>query len=129
MPIYFLDLGPIKIECGNVTISKKIDLKFVHQEIDNIKDGIETATRMYNERNDTVKIKGELVEEANSLEADINRLYDLVGLERRKRFKRGWFDGVGTVFKHVFGTMDAQDEKSIQEAIRVIKDNELIVKS
>lgn len=38
--------------------------------------------------------------------------------------KRGWFDGIGSVFKVVFGTLDQDDALRYNKAINSINDDE-----
>lgn len=58
----------------------------------------------------------------------INSLYgSLAHLTSSGRTKRGWFDGIGTVLKHIFGTMDNEDAQYYDKAInQVLKDDHQI---
>lgn len=51
-----------------------------------------------------------------------NTLKDLTG--HKRRYKRGWFNGVGTVFKTVFGVLDADDAKTYNDAINELDKDE-----
>ncbi|GBP80092.1 hypothetical protein EVAR_22015_1 [Eumeta japonica] len=69
----------------------------------------------------------------NNTEKSIGKLYKLYGslshLTATKRMKRGWFDGIGSVMKTVFGTLDSDDAVYYDESIeKVLKDDEHIYK-
>lgn len=45
------------------------------------------------------------------------------------RYKRGLIDGLGTVIKQISGNMDHNDTLEINEQIRQLQDNELLIKN
>ncbi|GBP37144.1 Retrovirus-related Pol polyprotein from transposon 412 [Eumeta japonica] len=57
----------------------------------------------------------------NNIEKSIEKLYKLYGslshLTATKRMKRGWFDGIGSLMKTVFGTLDSDDAVYYDESI------------
>lgn len=57
----------------------------------------------------------------SNLNSKFDSIHTLIG---HKRVKRGWFDGIGKVFKTVFGTMDAEDAKYYDQTIEDIQNGE-----
>lgn len=66
----------------------------------------------------------------NNLKLQLLRLEEKVNsLKPISRNKRGLFDGLGTIIKQISGNMDHNDALEINEQIRQLQDNELLIKN
>ncbi|XP_039761835.1 uncharacterized protein LOC120634993 [Pararge aegeria] len=77
---------------------------------------------------DNIKYQN-ILQPLDSLFKDILRDFDSIshiisnGISKRS----AWFAGVGVVFKHIFGTMNEDDAKHYNEAIKTLYDNDKII--
>lgn len=56
-----------------------------------------------------------------SVQTKLESLKNLIGHTRQRR---GWFNGIGSIFKTVFGTLDSNDAEYYEKAINQVADNE-----
>ncbi|XP_049882673.1 uncharacterized protein LOC126378392 [Pectinophora gossypiella] len=140
--IYFNPMGHMKITNEDLNILIPVDVSFILPHLQNINSAIGTC-RFLCQQNEVL----EDIECHNSLQPLQSRYQDVmrdnVAISHliSKRSKRAaWFAGVGTVFKHVFGTMDEDDAISYNSALQtlqnkserltsLIEDNILLAKS
>jgi hypothetical protein len=57
----------------------------------------------------------------NGINSKFESILHLIG---KNRVKRGWFDGIGTVFKTIFGTLDENDANYYNDAINKVAGDE-----
>lgn len=58
----------------------------------------------------------------NDILKDFNSISHIISNSVSKR--SAWFSGIGTVFKHIFGTLDENDAKSYNDAIQALYNND-----
>lgn len=125
MPLYFSDQGKIQVEYGSRRVLKKIHLSTIQDEIDSLHFNLEIAIgkiKLINGKSPEFdEMYLSVLQECGALENDMNRLYNLAGMKSRP--KRGLFDGVGTGFKYLFGTMSHDDEQEIMKHLQLLNDN------
>lgn len=125
VPLYFSDQGKIQVEYGSRRVLKQIHLSTIQDEIDSLHFNLEIAIgkiKLINGKSPEFdEMYLSVLQECGALENDMNRLYNLAGMKSRP--KRGLFDGVGTGFKYLFGTMSHDDEQEIMKHLQLLNDN------
>lgn len=115
----------MKIKNGFLNIIVPQDISHIHNHLDNVNEAIGTLGFL---------CKQTLVKEGfchNSLEPLRVRYHDIVRdyasishlIDNRQK-RNSWFGGVGTILKHVFGTLDENDSIKYDEAISTVQNNE-----
>lgn len=123
--IYFDPMGTLKISNNDLHVLVPIDVGYIQPHLENIKIALST-TRFYCQQNElsTSKCHNFLQPLASRLD-DIIRDYSSISHLISDRNKRSaWFAGVGTVFKHIIGTMDEDDSIKYNAAIKYLDNND-----
>lgn len=121
--IYFDPIGSLKIVDGHLSVVIPLDTSFIKPHIDNLNSIIGTTKYFCKQSN--VYNNSEC---HNMIQPLSTRYYDILSdfesishfIENRSK-RSAWFGGVGTVFKHLFGTMNEEDAIRYSAAIETVE--------
>lgn len=121
--IYFEGLGKLKIMHGQLNVVSYVDISYINPHLMKLNEVIGTVrfacqqTTDYNCRS----ILSPLAVRYNDIKREFESISHLIS----KREKRAaWFGGIGTVFKHIFGTLDEDDASKYNSAIESVQNDE-----
>lgn len=116
----------MKITNEDLSILVPMDMSYILPHLENINTAISTS-RFLCQQSEVI----EDIECHNSLQPlqsryhDVLKDYDAISHLTSKRSKRSaWFAGIGTVFKHIFGTMDEDDAIRYSSALQTLQSND-----
>ncbi|XP_045489651.1 uncharacterized protein LOC123690347 [Pieris rapae] len=117
--IYFDPHGTAKIINDHIHIVIPIDISFAPTHIDNIKNAFGTIRYLCQQSQSFNHFEcHNLIQPLDSLFKDIIRDFQSIShLTTSKSKRSAWFAGIGTVFKHIFGTLDEDDAHRYNKAI------------
>ncbi|CAK1543112.1 unnamed protein product [Leptosia nina] len=121
--IYFDPIGLLKIVDGHLSVVIPIDISYIESHIKNL-NGVIGSSKFLCKQNELYTD----IECLNLLQPLSIRYHDIIQdfesishlIESRPK-RSAWISGVGTVFKHVFGTMDENDAIQYSNAIQLIE--------
>lgn len=116
---YFDPLGNAKIINDHIHIIIPSDISFIPNHIENIKSVLGTIRYLCQQSNSVNHFECyNLLQPLDSLYQDIDRDFQsLLHLIPSNSKRSAWFAGIGTVFKHIFGTLDEDDAYRYDRAI------------
>ncbi|XP_047018994.1 uncharacterized protein LOC124629572 [Helicoverpa zea] len=121
--IYFDSLGKLKIIKSNLNVISYVDISFIKPHLTNLNEII--GTLRFNCQKFNLTSCENTLSPLTARFTDVQREYDSIYHLISKRYKRNaWFGGIGTVFKHVFGTLDEDDALKYDSAIESIQNNQ-----
>lgn len=122
--LYFDYLGTLKINNAQLKIVIPVDISHFNSHIQNIKKVLETTEHLCGQ----TRINEIDAECYNMIQPLTVRYHDLdKGFEsishllNNKAKRSAWFGGVGTAFKHIFGTLDEDDALKYDQAIESVQ--------
>lgn len=124
--IHFNPQCSIKLINDYLHVAIPIDIEYLKPHIDNVRHVLYTSQHLCPGNKiisafECQNIFGPL----NSIFDDIARdYYSISHLISSKTKRSAWISGVGTIFKHIFGTMDENDAILYGNAIQHLKDND-----
>ncbi|XP_039763987.1 uncharacterized protein LOC120636532 [Pararge aegeria] len=128
--ILFDPVGTLKLINDQFHIVIPMDVSPYKVYIENIHETFNLVRFQCRENSGLDNIKYQnILQPLDSLFKDILRDFDSIshiisnGISKRS----AWFAGVGVVFKHIFGTMNEDDAKHYNEAIKTLYDNDKII--
>jgi len=108
----------------------KLDISALEKRINQANKFLKTTAKMcsdndihHNNRINCQNIYSGLQNKKQTLVSLFERIKVIMGFSTRKR--RGLINGIGSVAKQLFGTMDADDEKTINDHINLIENKQL----
>lgn len=120
--IYFDYLGKLRIINGHLNVIMPIDVSHFQPHIENMNAILGTVRFLCSQKYDSECQN--LLEPLTIRYKDIEKQFDSISHLVDSRTKRGaWFGGVGTVFKHIFGTLDENDALKYDDAINAVQSN------
>lgn len=113
----------MKIINGHLSVIIPVDLSFIKPHLNNLDRYLVLVKNICN---DTVVFKDpeceNIIQPLEVRYADMIRDYDAISHLLTRRIKRSaWFGAVGTVFKHLFGTMNEDDAMRYNDAIQSVQ--------
>lgn len=125
--IYFDPVGSLNVIDSYLNILIPVDITFVAPQLENINSVLGTSRYLckqgdvFNELEcDNILLP--LVTRYSDLSNEFDSISHILVSKRSKRV--AWFSAVGTVFKHLFGSMDENDAVKYNEAISSIQDDQ-----
>lgn len=125
--ILFDPVGTLRIMNDYFHIVIPVDVSPIKSHIENIKNVFDNVQFYCRESNEIDYSQCQnILQPLHVLYDDILRDFESIshiistGISKRS----AWFSGVGTVFKHIFGTLDEDDAKSYDDAIQVLYNND-----
>ncbi|XP_013163268.1 PREDICTED: uncharacterized protein LOC106114553, partial [Papilio xuthus] len=123
--IYFDPVGKLKLTNDDLHILIPIDISYIKPHIDNLISVIATARHFCQQSKNLESKCLNILEPMTPRLEDIIRDYESIShLITDRSKKSAWFSGIGTIFKHIFGTMDEQDAIKYSTAIHTLKGND-----
>lgn len=124
--IFYDSSGTVKIIRDYTHILVPMDISFATSHIENIKAVVGTIRYMCQQSEAIHDIEcNNMIQPFDALFKDIIRDYNAVSHLLPTHSKRSaWFSAVGTVFKHVFGTLDEDDALKYNRAIRKLQNSD-----
>jgi len=129
--LYYEQIGELNLIEATWKLVIKLDITTINIRYKRIKECIKETNdlckEIYNKTSETLCQNMNLIIEKNTDQLNyalkqINSIY-----KRPTNKRRGLINGIGNIAKTLFGTMDADDEKHINEQLTVIKNNEQII--
>lgn len=125
--LLFDPVGTLKVTNDHLHVVIPVDVapfKRHIQYVQNVLNTIKEQCQKSKEINDSVC--HDVLQPLESLHNDILRDFDSIShIITNDRVKRSaWFSGVGTVLRHIFGTLDEDDAANYNNAIKVLYDND-----
>ena len=127
--MYFEGIGELNLIDSKWKLVIKLDISSLEQRQKQIKEWIERADSARDtihptrpERIKFTNLLGLIKKDDDRLTLLINRLYSIYSSTTDR--KRGLINGIGSLAKTLFGTMDAEDEKLINEQVALIQNNQ-----
>lgn len=118
--IYFDYLGKLRITNGHLNVLMPIDVSHFQPHITNINAMLGSVRFLCSQKYNSGCHN--LLEPLTVRYKDIEKQFDSISHLVDSRIKRGaWFGGVGTVFKHIFGTLDENDALRYDDAINAVQ--------
>lgn len=124
--IFFDPVGTLKIVSDYMHIVIPIDISFIHHHVNNIKNVFGTV-RFHCQQSEAIDNTEchNMIQPLDALFKDITRDVDsLSHLVSTHNKRSAWFSGVGTVFKHIFGTLNEDDASKYNDAIHTLFEND-----
>lgn len=123
--IFFRDIANARYYNHNWVIFTKMPVVSYRDDIDRIseyKNNMETLCSEMEVQN-MGRMCSQILNEIKTLIENLEELEEEIDhkLEPKARKRRSFFDGVGSLAKSLFGTMDAEDETQIKEKLDVLK--------
>lgn len=107
--MYFNSIGLMKVRDGGLDIVIPMDVSFIKPHIDNLNAIFGTTRFLCRDILENTECHN-MLEPLTLRFKDAIRDFESISHLMPTQVKRSaWFSGVGTVFKHVFGTMDEDD--------------------
>lgn len=124
--IYFDYLGKLKIHNGNLNVVIPLDISYIGPHIENVNSVLGTVRYLCKQSKALDDIDcHNILEPLTVRYHDIVKEYSSISHLMNNRAKRSaWFGGVGTVFKHIFGTLDEDDALKYDDAISSVQNNQ-----
>lgn len=125
--IYLDPVGSLKLISGCLNVVIPVDISFYQPQLENINGVIGTA-RYLCQQSDVFResechnMIHPLSTRYNDIVSDFKSISHLISRKKSKR--SAWFGGIGTVFKHLFGTMDQNDAIMYNNAIQSVQTDE-----
>lgn len=122
--LYFDYLGKLKINNGQLDVLVPLDISHFRPHIENIHHAILNVEAMCDQirainKNECQSMLTPMVTRQRDLYKEFNSISHL--LDTRSR--RAWVAGVGSVMKHIFGTLSEDDGIRYDEAITALQNN------
>lgn len=126
--LYYEQIGELNLIEASWKLVIKLDISAINIRFKRIKENIQDTNKMCDEiSNKTTKqpcknlniVVGKNINEITESLKQITKVYKKTSDKRR-----GLINGIGNIAKTLFGTMDANDEKYINEQLNLIKNNE-----
>lgn len=124
--LYFDPVGTMKLINDYLHVVIPIDIKYIKPHIDNI-NGVFGTARYLCQQSDALEDVEchNIIQPLKALYDGVVRDYNSISHFIPTRSKRSaWFSGVGTILKHVFGTMDDNDANKYNDAIQNLQNND-----
>lgn len=124
--LYFDNIGTLKFKVGHLSVVIPLDFSYLKPHINNLKDFLATTRFLckQSEAFDEFECHN-MLEPLTARFHDIIRDYESISHLIPKNNKRSaWFSGIGTAFKHLFGTLDEDDAYKYNDAITALQHND-----
>lgn len=121
--IHFDPIGSLRLINGHLSVVIPVDISFIKPHIENINNIFETV-RTLCKNNDIFEDTEcqNLIQPLSTRYNDLTRDFEAISHLIATRTKRSaWFGGIGTAFKHLFGTMDENDAVRYNTAIQTVE--------
>ena len=124
--IYFDPIGSVKLIDGYLSVVIPIDISYMEHQIKNLNGVIDTSkllckqSALYTDI-ECLKMHQPLLVRYNDIIRDFESISHLIEFRSKRS---AWISGVGTVFKHLFGTMDENDAIQYSKAIETIENDQ-----
>lgn len=108
---------------GHLNVIIPINLSYIKPHIDNVNEILGTIRFLCNQQElfDNLECQN-MLQPCTAQYRDIINNFDSISHLTSKRQKRSaWFSGIGTVFKHIIGTLDENDAIKYDEAVETIQ--------
>lgn len=124
--IYFDYIGQLKIRRTFLDTMIPIDTSYIGPHIENINSILGTARYLCKQTEALNNLEcHSMLEPLTARYHDIVKEFDSISHLMPKSNKRSaWFGGVGTVFKHIFGTLDEEDAIKYDQAVETVISNQ-----
>lgn len=121
--IYFDRLGKLSIVKGELNVVSYVEVSYLKPHLVNLKEILGTLRFVcqQSENNQCDFILSPLTVRYNAVKQEYDSMSHLIS-NRNKR--EAWFGAVGTVFKHVFGTLDEDDALKYDYALESVQKDE-----
>ncbi|XP_041987906.1 uncharacterized protein LOC121739485 [Aricia agestis] len=121
--IYFDPIGSLKIIDGHLKVLIPIDISFIQPSIKNLNGVIGSLEIICKQSTLYADIEchnllGPLSVRLNDIIRDFDSISHLIEIRSKRS---AWFGAVGTVSKHLFGTLDEDDALRYNSAIQIIE--------
>lgn len=125
--IYLDSVGSLKLIDGFLNVIIPADISFYQPHLENINGVIGTA-RYLCKQSDVFRESEchNMIQPLSTRYNDITKNFKSIShlMSNKKSKRSAWFGGVGTVFKHLFGTMDQNDAIMYNNAIHTVQTDE-----
>lgn len=122
--IYFNHIGTTTIRDGGLDVVIPKDISFIKPHIDNLNEIFGTSRFLCRDVLDNSECHN-VLEPLTLRFHDAIRDFKSISHLTSGRIKRSaWFSGIGTVFKHIIGTLDEDDAIRYNEAINTLQNDE-----
>lgn len=124
--ILFNPIGTLRVVDDHFHVVIPIDISYINHHLENIRETFSTV-RFLCQQNEPIRGQcHNMMQPLDSLFSDILRDHNSIShLTSSSPIRRSaWFSGVGTVFKHIFGTLSEEDAEKYNNAIRILYDND-----
>ena len=121
--IHFDPVGSLRLINSHLSVVIPVDISFIKPHIENINNIFETV-RALCKNNDIFEDTEcqNLIQPLSTRYNDLTRDFEAISHLIAMRTKRSaWFGGIGTAFKHLFGTMDENDAVRYNTAIQTVE--------
>jgi len=121
--IYFDPIGSLKIVDGHLDVIIPIDISYIQPHIQNLNGVIGSSKFLCKQSALYTDIECLNLHQPLSIRySDIIRDFESISHLIESRSKRSaWIGGVGSLFKHLFGTMDEDDAIQYSKAIQLVQ--------
>ncbi|CAG9109133.1 unnamed protein product [Plutella xylostella] len=127
--IYFDHMGQMKIQGGYLDVVIPIDISYIRPHINNLNEVLGTTRFLCRDVLDNTECHN-MLEPITVRFHDAIRDFEAIAHLMPNPVKRSaWFGGIGTVFKHVFGTLDQNDAARYDDAINLIQGDQTKIAS
>lgn len=125
--IHFDPIGSLKLIDGHLSVIIPIDISFIKPHIENLNGVIGTSRYLCKQSNAFDELEcHNLLQPLSVRYYDIVRDFESISHLIEFRSKRSaWFGGIGTVFKHLFGTMNEDDAIKYSNAIQSVENDQI----
>lgn len=121
--IYFDRIGRLKVIKSQLNIVNHVDTSFINPHLSNINE-IFSNIRYLCQQTYTHQCDNVLSPLTVRYHDLINEYNSISHLASNRDKRSAWFGGIGTVFKHVFGTLNEDDAIKYDSAIESVQNNE-----
>lgn len=124
--IFFDRIGKLSIVKGNLNVISYVDISYIDPHISNLNEILGTM-RFVCQQIDNKQCDN-ILSPLSIRFKDIKREYESISHLISNRDRRAaWFGAVGSVFKHVFGTLDEDDALKYESALEAVQKDEKIL--
>ncbi|CAG9133161.1 unnamed protein product [Plutella xylostella] len=122
-------MGQMKIQSGYLDVVIPIDVSYIRPHINNLNEVLGTTRFLCRDVLDNTECHN-MLEPITVRFHDAIRDFEAIAHLMPNPVKRSaWFGGIGTVFKHVFGTLDQNDAARYDDAINLIQGDQTKIAS
>lgn len=121
--IYFNPAGSVKLIKDYMHILMPVEINYIKPHIANIKNALQSAQNLCSQNNiiDDLECQNAFQPLSSMYDEIMRDYYSIAHLIPNRSKRSAWISGIGTIFKHVFGTMDEDDAIKYDNAIHALK--------